>query len=220
MLVIDENEYEVAYSRMTVINNNEEIKLLPTVSSYLIPLNDAAKNVKAIEPGETVVREYCIGADRFGGVYTYPADAVLAAQGNFDEHYAHMKEYWNTRLEKVIDIQSVPEKYTELINAYKAGYIYTLIIADGYELHVGENGYDRVFDHDVIGMLASLIESGHTEHFADYAQYILMNIQYPDAAWKFSWPFALYLQKTGDFDTVLSFMEDKDGVDRYQNQHT
>ena len=213
MLVIDEKEYEVAYSRMTVVNNSEEIKLLPTVSSYLIPLNDAAKNVKAIEPGETVVREYCIGADRFGGVYTYPADAVLAAQGSFDEHYAHMKEYWNNRLEKIVDIQSIPEKYEELINAYKAGYIYTLIIADGYELHVGENGYDRVFDHDVIGMLATLVESGHTEHFADYAQYILQNIQYPDAAWKFSWPFALYLQKTGDFDTVLSFMEDKDGVD-------
>ena len=211
LVVIDGKKYEVAYSRMTVANNNDEVKLLPRVSSDLIPLNDAAKNVRQVQAGETVVREYCIGADRFGGSYAYPEDAVLAAQGNFDEHYNHMKDYWNTRLEKVIDIQSVPEKYTELINAYKAGYIYMLIISDGYELHVGENGYDRVFDHDVIGMLASLIESGHTEHFADYAQYILMNIQYPDAAWKFSWPFALYLQKTGDFDTVLSFFEDNGG---------
>lgn len=208
LVVIDGNQYEVAYSRMTCTNNNEETKLLPRVSTDLIPLNDAAKSVQAAEPGETVVREYCIGADRFGGNYAYPDQDVLAAQGSFDEHYAHMKEYWNDRLANIISIESIPEEYSELIDAYKAGYIYMLIIADGYELHVGENGYDRVYDHDVIGMLASLIESGHTEHFADYAQYILLNIQYPDAAWKFSWPFALYLQKTGDFDTVLNFWED------------
>ncbi len=209
LVIINDRKIEVAYSRMTATNNNEITKLLPTVSEDLIPLNDAAKNVKAMAPGETVVRDYCIGADRFGDWHAYPANDVLAAQGSFNEHYEHMKNYWNTRLDGIINIESIPESYSELIDAYKAGYIYMLIISDGYELHVGENGYDRVFDHDVIGMLASLIESGHTEHFADYAQYILQNIQYPDAAWKFSWPFALYLQKTGDFDTVQAFWNDQ-----------
>ena len=209
LVVIDGNEYEIAYSRMTTTNTTDETKLLPKVSTDLVALNAAAASVGAVEPGETVVRDYCIGADRFGNTYAWPADSVLAQQGSWDEHYEHMKDYWNTRLEGIVEIQNLPEDYEVLINAYKAGYIYTLIIADGYELHVGENGYDRVFDHDVIGMLATLIESGHTEHFADYAQYILLNIQYPDAAWKFSWPFALYLQKTGDYDTILNYFEDQ-----------
>ena len=207
LVVIDGNDYEIAYSRMTVTNTTEETKLLPRVSSNLVALTDTA-SAKSIAAGETIVRDYCIGADRFGNSYDYPADEVLAQQGSWDEHYAHMETYWNDRLDAIISIESVPEAYEELINAYKAGYIYMLIISDGYELHVGENGYDRVFDHDVIGMLASLIESGHTENFADYAQYILLNVQYPDARWKYSWPFALYLQKTGDYDTILSFWSD------------
>lgn len=211
LVVIDGKKYEIAYSRMTTTNKSEETKLLPRVSTDLVALSDAAANAMTVEAGKTVVRDYCIGADRFGGDYAWPADEVLAAQGSWDAHYDHMKTYWNDRLADLVDIQSIPAKYEELIDAYKAGYIYMLIISDDYELHVGENGYDRVFDHDVIGMLASLIESGHTEHFADYAQHILKNIEYPDAAWKFSWPFALYLQKTGDSATVMSFFEDVGG---------
>ena len=209
LVVINGKEYEIAYSRMTTTNTTDETKLLPKVSTDLVALNDAAATVGTVEAGETVVREYCIGADRFGNSYAWPTSEELVAAGTWDAHYTHMKDYWNTRLEGIVEIQNLPEDYEVLINAYKAGYIYTLIIADGYELHVGENGYDRVFDHDVIGMLATLIESGHTEHFADYAQYILLNIQYPDAAWKFSWPFALYLQKTGDYDTILRYFEDQ-----------
>ena len=209
---VNGNRYEIAYSRMTTTNTTDKIQRLPRVSRDLVALNtDAA--ARTVEPGQTVVREYCVGADRFGGTYAYPENEVLAAQGSWAEHYEHMKNYWNKRLETLVKIESVPEEYADLIDAYKAGYIYTLIISDGYELHVGENGYDRVYDHDVIGMLATLIESGHTEHFADYAQFILQNIQYPDAAWKFSWPFALYLQKTGDYDTVLSFFENQGGKD-------
>ncbi len=211
---VNGNRYEIAYSRMTTTNTTDKIQRLPRVSRDLVALNaDAA--ARTVEPDQTVVREYCVGADRFGGTYAYPENEVLAAQGSWAEHYEHMKNYWNKRLETLVKIESVPEDYADLIDAYKAGYIYTLVISDGYELHVGENGYDRVFDHDVIGMLATLIESGHTEHFADYAQFILQNIQYPDAAWKFSWPFALYLQKTGDYDTILSFFENqgsKDGI--------
>ena len=208
LVIIDGNKFEIAYSRMTVVNRSENPRMLPIVSNYLTPLNDAAVDAKMIAPGETVVRDYCIGADRFGGSYDFPAGEVLAAQGSFDAHYAHMKTYWNTRLDGIINIKSVPAAYAELINAYKAGYIYTLIISDGYELHVGENGYDRVFDHDVIGMLATLVESGHTENFAEFAQYLKQD-QYPDAAWKYSWPFALYLQKTGDIDTILQFWNDR-----------
>ena len=205
LVVINENRYEIAYSRMTTTNNTDEEMTLPRVSTELIPMNDAAKNVTKIQPGETVVRDYAIGADRFGGSYEYPEESVIAEQGSWDEHYDHMKEYWNERLEPLAEIVSLPNE--ELINAYKAGYIYTLIIADDYELHVGENGYDRVFDHDVIGMISTLINMGDYENVKEYMVHILDNVQYPDARWKYSWPFALYLLKTGDVEYILEMFD-------------
>ncbi len=208
LLVIDGNRFEIAYSRMSATNNTDKTQVLPEVSVELIPLNEAAEKASVVKPGETVVRDYCIGADRFGGRYPYPEASVLQASGSWDEHYDHMKEYWEGRLANIVNIEEIPEDYQELVYAYKAGYIYTLIIADDYELHVGENGYDQVFDHDVIGILVTLVELGHTENFREYCETILQNIQYPDAAWKFSWPFAVYLQKTGDFDTISYYWND------------
>lgn len=212
-LTIGGKDYVIAYSRMTSTNNNDVAKVLPRVSKELVALNNSAKNETTVGAGKTVTRDYCIGADRFGGSYEYPSSDELVSKGGFDEHYNHMKEYWNNRLDMIINIESLPKEYAELINAYKAGYIYTLIISDGYELHVGENGYDRVFDHDVIGIISTLIELGQTEHFTEYATYILQNIQYPDAAWKFSWPFALYLQKTGDSEVIKKFWDKQGSID-------
>ena len=55
-----------------------------------------------------------------------------------------------------------------------------------------------MFDHDVIGILASLVTMGDFRDFHAYASHILDRVQYPDARWKYSFPFALYLMKTGD----------------------
>lgn len=107
-----------------------------------------------------------------------------------------MKAYWAKRMEPLAKIDELPD--SKLIDAYKAGYVYTMIVKDGYGLHVGENGYDRVFDHDVLGIMASLLTIGDFKYFDEYSKTILKFVQYPDAGWKFSWPYALYLQKTGD----------------------
>lgn len=209
-LTLGGNDFVVMYTRVILENISGRAKKVPSFSSALTSLTDSPDK---IEDGETVALDFCVGADRFGGDYPYPTSEELKNAGGFDEHYEHMKNYWNGRLSGIVNIEKIPEEYSELINAYKAGYIYTMIISDGYELHVGENGYDRVFDHDVIGILATLLELGHTEHFAEYADTILKNIQYPDAAWKFSWPFALYLLKSGDYDTVLRYWNDNNGND-------
>lgn len=196
LVVIGGNRFEIAYSRMTTTNNSSTVQKLPSVSDELIPLNADAKTAINIQPGQTIVRDYAIGADRFGGSYNYPTDSEIAAEGDWDTHYNHMKDYWNNRLAPLAEITDLPDE--TLIDAYKAGYIYTLLIADNYELHVGENGYDRVFDHDVIGMLATLLTIGDYTNAQQYAVHILDNVQYPDARWKYSWPFAVYLQRTGD----------------------
>lgn len=202
-VTVNSNDYVIAYSRITAVNLSDEEKTLPKVSSMLIPLTECPKTVGA---GKAVIRDYAVGADRFGGKYPYPDNEEIARAGGFDEHYNSMKEYWLKRLEPLAEITHLPDE--RLINAYKAGYIYTMIVKDGTELHVGENGYDRVFDHDIIGILASLVTVGDFKDLKEYAKHILKNIQYPDARWKYSWFFALYLQKTGDISYIRENFRD------------
>ncbi len=192
---INGNRFEIAYTRLTVKNNSGVRHKLPKKPPLLIPLNAGAKRFIA-EPNETIVMDFAVGADRYGGLYPYPSNGRIAALGGFDKHYEAMKTYWTKRLEPLAEIRELPDM--RLVDAYKAGYVYTQIIKDSDELHVGENGYDRVFDHDVIGILVTLLTIGDFKYFKEYARHILKNVQYPDARWKYSWVFAVYLLKTGD----------------------
>ncbi|AEY65325.1 S-layer homology domain-containing protein [Clostridium sp. BNL1100] len=237
---IDGNPVEIAYVKMTAINNSGEKRLLPVVSKELVPLNNAAESSYVINAGETVVREYAIKADRFeneghtGERYEvepkapFPVDQkileaakVVADTGKnsiFENNYAAMKNYWDNRLAGIIDIEMPNSKDANnkdsLVNAYKAGYIYTLIIKDKTFLHVGENGYDRLFSHDTIGILQSLITAGDFQEAKDYLESVPMtggvNIEngevdpdlYWDANWKLPWAYSVYLSKTGDLDFI------------------
>jgi hypothetical protein len=209
MVEIDGKKFEIAYSRMTTKNTNSEAKRLPKVSAELVPINTAAAETTRVEAGQTVVREYAIAADRFSNSYAFPTDEVVAGLGTFDSHYNHMKTYWNERLAPLAQITKLPDE--KLINAYKAGYIYTLIVRDDLvqsdssilkSLHVGENGYDEMFDHDTIGIVASLLTMGDFTYAKDYLATLPAQLQYDDAKWKYSWPYALYLMKTGDSDFI------------------
>ncbi|GAA3551448.1 hypothetical protein GCM10022197_02980 [Microlunatus spumicola] len=204
-VTVSGHRYEIAYSRMTTKNTTQETQTLPRVSKQLVGLNKAAKQT-TVKPGRTVVRDYAIGADRFGGTYDWPSDSRLKDRGGFDKHYRHMRDYWEKRLDKVADITRLPDQ--RLVDAYKAGYIYTLIIRDDVngkkELHVGENGYDELFDHDTIGIVSTLLTIGDFTYAKDYLSTLPAQLQYDDAKWKFSWPFALYLQRTDDTAFVRS----------------
>ncbi|MFG1911398.1 sugar-binding protein [Kribbella sp. NPDC048928] len=206
LAVVNGNRFEVAYSRMTVKNTTASEARLPRVSGLLTPLNDAGTTIGA---GKTVVRDYAVAADRFDGTYDWPIVDQLKQLGGFDEHYGHMRQYWNNRLAAIANITELPDK--RLINAYKAGYIYTLIIRDDIngtkELHVGENGYDEMFDHDTIGIVSTLLTIGDFTYAKDYLTSLPAQLQYDDAKWKYSWPYALYLQRTGDKDFIRSRFE-------------
>ena len=197
-VTINGNDFVISYTSMTTTNKSDTERELPKVNKNLIALGNYPTKIRA---GKTITRYYAIAVDKFGGSYDYPADGLIADAGDFNTHYKHMKNYWNKRLDGIVNITSLPD--SRLIDAYKAGYIFTLIVKDGDELHVGENNYDRVFDHDIIGMLATLVTIGDFEYFEEYASHILDNVQYPDARWKFSFPYALYLEKTGDTALIL-----------------
>ncbi len=196
-VVHDGKDFEIAYSRVTYTNRTDKRKIIPKVSKKLIPLTETGRFLGA---GETAVHEYATGADRFSGEYAYPSDEEIRSFGTFSQHYESMKHYWDERIKPLAEITVLPDK--ELIDAYKAGYVYTMIVKDGDKLCVGENGYDRVFDHDIIGISAYLLTIGDFKYFKEYTSHILDNVQYPDARWKYSWPYALWLMKTGDTDII------------------
>lgn len=191
-VTVNGRAYVVAYSRLTLCNGGQRSVPVPNVSKLLTPLTQTPTRVEA---GQTVTVDYAVFADRFGADDPFPTAEALRALGDFDTHYAHMRAYWDDRLCETAKL-TLPDE--ELVNAYKAGYIYTLIVKDGDCLHVGENGYDRVFDHDILGITAALVTMGDFRFFKEYTSHILDHVQYPDARWKYSWPFALYLLKTGD----------------------
>lgn len=198
-VTIGGHRFEVAYSRMSVTNPGSTSAPLPVVAGLLTPLNDLA-TATSIPGGATYHRDYAVAADRFGGTYDWPATADLAAAGGYDAHFTHMADYWNDRLAAVAQITALPDP--ELIDSYKAGYIATLIVRDDVNgqkaLHVGENGYDELFDHDTIGIVANLLTMGDFTYAKDYLATLPAQLQYDDGKYKYSWPYALYLQRTGD----------------------
>lgn len=210
----DGKPFEVVYSRMTTTNRSGLENVLPRVTEGLTALNPEAAEAKVIADGETIVRDYAICADRFGTNEAWPNEEQLMNAGGFDDHYDHMRDYWNERLEALAAIEELPDE--SLINAYKAGYIYTLIIRDDIPkedgtvergLHVGENGYDGMWDHDTIGIVATLLTIGDYTYAKDYLSTLPAQLQYDDAKWKYSWPYALYLQRTGDEEFVRENFE-------------
>lgn len=199
---INNKRYEVVYSRMTTRNTTDDtVKLLPVVSDDLTPLNDAAKSTKVVHPGKTVVREYAIFADRFGNRYSYPANSTLTELGTYTEHYSAMKTFWEDKLSGLTEL---PEEYAA---AYKAACVDMLIAADGYELRAGEIGTDDAFSADqAVEILASLTHMGYVDEFEAFAQALITKAG-KDQPEQLAWPFALYLQKTGDLYTVADFYE-------------
>jgi hypothetical protein len=201
-VTIGGHAYVVIYSRVQVTNpTGQAISIDPQPSAGLVPLNSAPV---AVPPHSAVDHDYAVASDRFGGSYAWPSASALAAAGGYDQHYAHMRAYWNGQLDGIAQIQALPDQ--SLVNAYKTGFIYTQIIRSGDELKTGANGYDKEFSHDVIGILANLFTQGYTSGahgLLDRARYVIgSQTQYDDGVWTYPWVWAIYLLKTGDLGFV------------------
>jgi hypothetical protein len=195
--------FVAVYSRVAVMNPTDHvIEANPEPSSGLVAL-DATPDTVA--PHATVDHDYVIAADRFGGTYPWPSSDALAGSGTFDEHFAHMANFWNGQIAGITGI-SVPDQ--SLDDAYRSGFVYTQIARSGDQLFDGVNGYEAEYNHDVIGILSNLFDQGY---FAD-AHALLLEARnameapgqgfYDDGVWTYSVPWALYLMKTGDLAFV------------------
>lgn len=198
--------FVVVYSRVTVTNETAKaIQIDPQATPNLVPLNSAPVSVG---PHASVNHDYAVFTDKFAAAYPYPSDAQLVAAGGFGQHYVHMRSFWNQQLSRLAQIRQLPDK--QLINAYKTGFIYTQIVRGGTQLKSGVNGYDKEYSHNVVGVLANMLTQGFTTDGTTSAVDLLLRLrdvvgpqaQYDDAIWKYAWPWAIYLQKTGDIATV------------------
>jgi hypothetical protein len=201
-VTIGGHAFVVIYSRVQVANpTGSTVQINPEPSAGLMPLNSAPDAVPA---HSTVSHDYAVAANRFGGSYAWPSASALAAAGGFDQHFAHMKAYWDSQLASIAQIVRLPDQ--SLADAYRTGFIYTQIIRSGDELKTGANGYDKEFSHDVIGILANLFTQGYTtgtHGLLDRARYVIgTQTQYDDGVWTYPWIWAIYLLKTGDLSFV------------------
>ena len=195
---VNNRDYVAVYSRVEIKNNSDILKHIDIgAPKELIALNNVSKSVL---PNESAAHDFVIISDRFGNFYGLPSDEELISLGGFDTHFNHMREYWLHELSNIADIE-LPD--TELIESYRANFIYTQIIKNKYDLYVGANGYEEVFDHDAIGILVNLFTQGYFKDAGILLSNLKSQIQYDDAKFKISWPFALYYLKTGDKDILL-----------------
>jgi hypothetical protein len=195
------DSYVVVYCRVAIDNPTDHVLVAdPDPSPGLVPLNAISD---AVAPHGSVVHDYVVAADRFGHDYPWPTNQALARAGGFDQHFAHMRAFWTKQLAQITDI-TVPDP--SLDDAYRSGFISTEIARNGNDLDTGVNGYASEFSHDVVGILANLFTQGD---FSD-AHALLLEAghvvgsqgQYEDGIWTYSWPWAIYLMKTGDLGFV------------------
>ncbi|WP_460524390.1 hypothetical protein, partial [Humibacter antri] len=201
-VVIDGNDYVLAYSRVSVHNpTSRTVTADPAPSAGLVSLGSVSNAVPA---GRTVDHDYVVAIDKFGASYSWPTESQLAAAGGYARHFANMRAYWDSQL-RGLAMPQIPD--VALVNAYKAGFAYTQIDRSGIDLDTGTNGYHSEYEHDVIGILAEFFNQGYftdAHQLLDEVDKVVgTNTGYSDGTWAYPWLWALYYQKTGD----LSFLK-------------
>ena len=71
------------------------------------------------------------------------------------------------------------------------------------ELHVGENGYDEMFDHDTIGIVSTLLTIGDFTYAKDYLTSLPAQLQYDDDGQCLTGSFMDYLVPTASEAPVI-----------------
>lgn len=198
-VTIDGNDFVIAYSRVSVKNNmNKAVPYDPRASALLTPLNSPSE---IIPPGKTTNWDYAVVIDRFGNDYPRPSGEKIKNAGGWDEHFEHMKNFWEGKLSQIAQIKTPDE---ELNNAYRMGFIYTLITRDGpVNYNVAEIGYDVLFNHDYLGIYLSLLKLGYYDNA--YEQLKLLGQgrgSYHDHYYRWGLLLSTYLQKTGDIEIL------------------
>ncbi len=198
-VTINKRDYVIAYSRVEIENpTQKDVFIDPQPSFILTPLN-AASNGKVLA-GQKVAFDYAVVIDRFGKKIERPSSAEIAAAGSWDTHFDHMKAFWDSKLAQIVAINTPDEA---LNNAYRMGFVYTLITKDGEDYHTGEFGYDVMYNHDYLGILNTLFKIGYYDNAREQIKKLGQGVgNYHDQFYRWSLPVSVYLQKTNDVEVL------------------
>jgi hypothetical protein len=226
-VVIGGNPFVLAYTRISVTNNGTAAVTVPPGGSgpnlvRLTPVNDA------VPAGTTRTHDFVSAIDRFGVTAAYPSVATLTASApSYDAAFGQMASFWNGRINATAQ-PSLPNVQlpntglanpgTALLNAYRAGTAYHLMMQVGKAPFSGANNYAWLLNHDVPGELVARFATGD---FSDARNLLLIGRTsersgfpsfganwYWDGVWKTPWAWATYLQKTNDTAFVSQFFND------------
>ena len=203
-----QDRFVFIYTRITIFNHGpvaQTVEPAPTVSPSSGPTPfPLTKNSTTVQANEWVTHDYVLAADRFAGTYAWPTESELVEAGSWDTNFALMAKYWDNKLSRIANVADLPDP--ELIRAYKAGYIYTLIVKDGDELRVGEEKYEdqEGFENDKVETLAALLTIGDPDGLKYLNAFPIgpFWIDY-QAKLKYPWLWALYLAKYPDSNHIV-----------------
>jgi hypothetical protein len=225
--VIGNNPFVLAYTRIQVTNNGTASVTVPPGGSgpnlvRLTPVDDV------VPAGQTRTHDFVSAIDRFGANVAYPSTATLAASApSYNTAHDQMAAFWNGRInataQPVLPNIQLPNTGlanpgTALLNAYRSGTAYHLMMQVGKAPFSGANNYAWLLNHDVPGELYARLYTGD---FSDARNLLLVGRTseqpgfpsnganwYWDGLWKTPWAWALYLAKTNDTAFVSQFFND------------
>lgn len=200
---IDDQDYVLLFTRVKKTNSTDRPRYAPADPD--IELIRLSPGPQIIQPGCCEVEDFVTPVDKFGRDIPWPSvEDILLTAGTWDENFEAMRKYWDQRLSTYVQIEKLPDE--RLVNAFKAGTIYQLIVMRGLLPAVGVNAYRDEFNHDIIGMVETMIECGDLELarkiLDKYRGRIPAPLDYPDGDYKYPWPWTMYLLKTGDVEFV------------------
>jgi hypothetical protein len=198
-VTINNQDFVIAYSRVEIENpTQKEVELDPEAASILTPLTPATTG--KVQAGQKVHFDYAVVIDRFGKNIERPSTQAILAAGTFEAHFEHMKTFWESKLAQIVAINT-PDQ--ELNNAYRMGFVYTLITKDDEDYHTGEFGYDVMYNHDYLGILNTLFKIGYYDNAREQIKKLGKGVgNYHDQFYRWSLPVSVYLQKTNDLEIL------------------
>ncbi len=208
-VVVNGNDFVVAYSRVSVTNHGAApVTLDPKASSELLKISDSSSTVA---PGETANHDYMILLDKFGNSYAWPTDEELrAAAPDFDEAHTQMTDYWTNRLNNIAHFTELPDD--RIRKSTYATFIQFCIINDNGLYAIGENGYDGggSWKGDQLEMIVFNIEKGNWQALEQNMLDVSWYQWNEDSVWwKMGWLWAVYLQNTGRTQFVIDHFVNK-----------
>jgi hypothetical protein len=226
-VVIGSSPFVLAYTRVQVTNNGTASVTVPPGGSgpnlvRLTPVDDT------VPAGQTRTHDFVSAIDRFGANVAYPSTATLASSApSYNTAHDQMAAFWNGRVNATAqpslpNIQlpntGLANPGTALLNAYRAGTAYHLMMQVGKAPFSAANNYAWLLNHDIPGELVARFSTGD---FSDARNLLLIGRTseqpgfptnganwYFDGLWKTLWAWGIYLAKTNDTAFVSQFFND------------